>query len=80
MRYPDVSEIRDILIRQLTSPVKFTQSLRVLLKEESAAVETGPGTVLAGLVKRIDRRFPVYSADDRESLAAVPAGDGGTSR
>jgi len=80
VRYPDVSEIREILVRQLTMPVKFTQSLRVLLKEESAAVETGPGTVLAGLVKRIDRRFPVYSADDRESLAAVPVGDGGTSR
>lgn len=71
VRYPDASEIRGILLRQLTSPVKFTQSLRVLLGQTDAAVETGPGSVLAGLVKRIDRRFPVYSADDRESLSSI---------
>ncbi|MFN2188045.1 MAG: ACP S-malonyltransferase [Candidatus Promineifilaceae bacterium] len=48
--------IRRELKSQLTSPVQWTQSMRFLLDEGADTfVETGPGTVLLGLMKRIDR-------------------------
>jgi [acyl-carrier-protein] S-malonyltransferase len=46
----------NLLVEQLTSPVKFTQSARALVKDGvKTFVEVGPGNVLSGLVKRIDR-------------------------
>lgn len=46
---------RALLLRQLTSPVRFTESVRRMRREGAAAfVEIGPGSVLSGLVHRID--------------------------
>jgi [acyl-carrier-protein] S-malonyltransferase len=48
--------IREALGRQLTSPVLWTQSIGWMIeKGMTRAVEVGPGSVLAGLVRRIDR-------------------------
>jgi [acyl-carrier-protein] S-malonyltransferase len=66
--YPEVSQIRDVMVRQLTSPVRFTQSIEALLPEVTSGVEVGPGGVLAGLVKRVAARFPVYGTDNGASL------------
>jgi [acyl-carrier-protein] S-malonyltransferase len=51
---------RDLLGQQLTRPVRFTESVRVLLDECGcgAFVEIGPGTTLSNLVKRIARGTP----------------------
>lgn len=68
VRYPEVSELRDVLVRQLTSPVRFTQSIEALLGDVTSSVEVGPGGVLAGLVKRVASRFPVYGTDNGASL------------
>lgn len=68
VRYPDASEIKDVMIRQLTSPVRFSQTIATLTHEAAAAVEVGPGGVLAGLVKRVASRFPVYGTDTGASL------------
>jgi [acyl-carrier-protein] S-malonyltransferase len=73
LRYPEVDEVRDTLLRQLTSPVRFTQSLRRVLPESSLSIEVGPGNVLAGLVKRVDRRFPVYGTAESGAFAEVKA-------
>ena len=58
-----------LLVEQLTTPVKFTQSVGALVREGvQTFVEVGPGTVLSGLVKRIDRSVTTLSVN---SLAAL---------
>lgn len=52
----DVAEGRRLLVRQLTSPVRWTASMRTMLDAGvTRFIELGPGTVLAGLLKRIER-------------------------
>jgi [acyl-carrier-protein] S-malonyltransferase len=58
--HDDPSEIRELLIQQVCSPVRWEESLRYLLDtaEITQFYEIGPGRVLAGLLKRIARRTP----------------------
>jgi [acyl-carrier-protein] S-malonyltransferase len=64
-----------LLERQLVSPVRFEQSVRRLAAEGyNAYLEVGPGAVLTGLVKRIDREAAAASAGDIGALAAALAG------
>lgn len=52
----DAASIKENLIAQLTAPVKWTQSVQQLLSDgASQFTEVGPGKVLQGLVKKIDR-------------------------
>lgn len=68
MKDPDV--IRDALVRQLSSPVRWVETINKMKASGiSALIECGPGKVLAGLNKRIDRTleaFPVYDAASLE--------------
>ena len=58
-----------ILVEQLTGPVKFTQAVRALVASGAETfVEIGPGQVLAGLVKRIDRSLRTVSVGSPEGL------------
>jgi [acyl-carrier-protein] S-malonyltransferase len=55
-------EARGLMVRQLTSPVRWTASMRTMLAAGvTRFVELGPGNVLAGLAKRIDRNVDVVS-------------------
>jgi [acyl-carrier-protein] S-malonyltransferase len=68
----DAQRYRELLIEQLTAPVKFTQSARELINHGvTTFVEVGPGNVLSGLLKRIDRNVRVFSVRDLESLDAA---------
>jgi [acyl-carrier-protein] S-malonyltransferase len=59
----DPGRIRENLIAQLTAPVRWTQSMhRIMELGASEVVEVGPGKVLQGLFKKVDRSFPVSSA------------------
>ena len=59
----DAEEIKKNLISQLTAPVKWTQSVENMIKDGAATfTEVGPGKVLQGLVKKIDRSAEVQSA------------------
>jgi [acyl-carrier-protein] S-malonyltransferase len=49
----DASRVKDLLVRQVTAPVRWEESVRALDGAVDAAVEIGPGRVLTGLVKRI---------------------------
>ncbi len=52
----DPSEIKSNLLSQLTAPVRWTQSVQQMIQDGAAAfIEVGPGNVLQGLVKKIDR-------------------------
>ena len=65
----DAQRYRELLIEQLTSPVKFTQAARELIAGGvTTFVEVGPGNVLGGLLKRIDRSVRTFSVNDLESL------------
>ena len=55
--HSDPEEIRELLVKQVVSPVRWEDSLRKLLAEGYAPFwEVGPGRVLRGLLKRIDRK------------------------
>lgn len=65
-------QIKDALVRQLYSPVRWTDTVRFLARQGmSAVVEMGPGRVLTGLSKRIDRTLVAMSIDDPASLDAA---------
>jgi [acyl-carrier-protein] S-malonyltransferase len=77
-RLEDAHKYRELLIEQLTAPVKFTQSARELINQGvTTFVEVGPGNVLSGLLKRIDRSVKTFSVRDLPSLNAVSKELGG---
>ena len=56
-------EIKKNLVFQLTAPVKWTQTMNQMLADgASEVIEVGPGKVLQGLFKKVDRAFPCSSA------------------
>jgi [acyl-carrier-protein] S-malonyltransferase len=60
--HEDPDEIRQILVRQVVSPVLWEDSMRRLLSDGFGQYyEVGPGRVLAGLLKRIERKIPCES-------------------
>ncbi len=64
--------VRDGLKRQVTSPVRWTDSIRLLRKEGvDLFIEVGPGKVLSGLMRQIDREARVWRAGDLDSLEEV---------
>ena len=61
----DPEQIKQNLIRQLTSPVLWTQSVRKMIEDGAQEfIELGPGNVLQGLIRKIDRKVKVYSANN----------------
>lgn len=60
----DPETIKKNLVAQLTAPVKWTQSVQNMIADgASEFIEVGPGKVLQGLVKKIDRSMPAVSAE-----------------
>jgi len=61
--YVDPSQIKENLIAQLTSPVRWTQTMENMIADGAARfVEVGPGTVLQGLVKKVNKGIEAISA------------------
>ena len=57
-------EIKKNLVAQLTAPVKWTQTMNQIIADGATEViEVGPGKVLQGLFKKVDRAFPCSSAE-----------------
>ncbi|MEW6231793.1 MAG: ACP S-malonyltransferase [Chloroflexota bacterium] len=64
----DAREIKDLLVRQLYSPVRWTESIqRMVSQGVTHFIEMGPGQVLAGLIKRIAPQVSVVSLGDTGS-------------
>ncbi|MDX1652755.1 MAG: ACP S-malonyltransferase [Brumimicrobium sp.] len=60
----DPELIKKNLIDQLTAPVKWTQTMEQMIKDGcDQVIEVGPGNVLQGLFKKVDRKFPTSSAE-----------------
>jgi [acyl-carrier-protein] S-malonyltransferase len=65
-------EARDALIRQVTMPVRWEESVRELVDEGvNTFVEVGPGRVLSGLLRQIERSVGTLNVEDEKSLAAT---------
>jgi [acyl-carrier-protein] S-malonyltransferase len=67
----DPEDARRLLVEQLTSPVRWTASMRTMLDGGVRRfIELGPGSVLAGLMKRIEREAEVMSLGTADQAAA----------
>jgi [acyl-carrier-protein] S-malonyltransferase len=65
-------ESREALIRQVTMPVRWEESVRLLIDEGvNTFVEVGPGRVLSGLLRQIERSVATLNVEDEKSLAAT---------
>jgi [acyl-carrier-protein] S-malonyltransferase len=74
-RHRDPDGIRDNLVAQLSGPVRWSDTVRdMAARGVTRVVECGPGRVLTGLCKRIDRSLAAQAVDDPASLAAAVAG------
>jgi len=61
--YTDPLQIKENLIKQLTSPVKWTQIMQNMIADGmSSLTEVGPGNVLQGLIKKVSKDMPAQSA------------------
>ena len=71
-RVESAQRMAPLLVDQLTAPVRFTQAASELVREGVRTfVEVGPGNVLSGLVKRIDRNVKAVSVNSLVTLDAL---------
>lgn len=65
----DSARIRELLITQVSAPVKWDASIREMIRLGTTAfIEIGPGKVLSGLVKRIDKEVVILNIEDSAGL------------
>jgi len=70
----DCSRVASLLVRQVDSPVRWQETVLAMAEAGvTHALEVGPGKVLAGLAKRIDKRVAVLSVGDAESVGKIAA-------
>jgi [acyl-carrier-protein] S-malonyltransferase len=70
----DPGRVADLLVRQIDGPVQWVKIIeRIAAEGVTKALEIGPGKVLAGLVKRIDRRVRVLNVSDAEGVEKADA-------
>lgn len=67
-------KIRDSLVRQVSQPVRWLESVEFLISQGvKTFIEIGPGKVLSGLVRQIDRNVQCVNVEDEVSLRAAQA-------
>ncbi len=69
----ETAEIKKNLLCQISGSVRWEACFALLKKHCDLLIELGPGTVLSGLAKRMDRSFPVLSVNSLETLAKTVA-------
>ena len=71
----NLSDLKPLMMKQVYSPVLYEQTIRYMIGEGvDAFVEIGPGKVLSGFVRRIDRTFNVISIDQVSDLKRLESG------
>ena len=64
--------IRDLLVRQIESRVRWRESINYMIKNGvNNFIEIGPGKVLSGLVKRIDKKVKVSAINNEEDISKI---------
>ena len=70
--YENIDEIKQLLIKQIESPVRWRESVEYMIsKGTSTFVEIGPGKVLSGLIKRINKEVKVLNIDTLEDIQDI---------
>ena len=70
----DAEKIKDALVRQLFCPVRWTEIVEKMAADGvTLQIEAGPGKVLSGLVRRIDKSFTAQAINDSATLAKALA-------
>ena len=68
----EASAIRDLLVRQVSSPVRWEESVRRMIADGVGIfIEVGPGKAITGFLKKIDRKLKVLNIEDAQSLGKV---------
>ena len=66
--HDDPAAIREALVKQIYNPVRWVQTIQIIREDADAIIECGPGRVLTGLTKRIDKEVKSYSLDTPASM------------
>ena len=62
-------DIKDLLVKQIESPVRWRESIIYMIKNNvKNFVEIGPGKILSGMIKRIDRNVNIVSVNELNDL------------
>ena len=68
----DLADLREKLLEQIARPVQWTRSMQAMIDSGADQfVECGAGKVLAGLIKRIDRKMPVHNIESPDAFEAA---------
>jgi len=68
----DTEDLKDLLVKQIESRVRWRESILLMInKGTSQFIEIGPGKVLSGLVKRIDRNIKVSAINNEEDIKLI---------
>ncbi len=71
-QYTDCNKTSALLVRQVSAPVRWNESVEEMLAQGvERFIEVGPGRVLSGLIKRIERKTAVVNVEDLKSLKAL---------
>jgi [acyl-carrier-protein] S-malonyltransferase len=66
-------KVKGLLVAQVSSPVRWEESMRKMIQQGiEGMVEIGPGKVLSGLMKRIDKNVEISNIEDLQSLKKIP--------
>jgi len=72
----EIDKIKDLLIKQIESPVRWRESVIYMIKNGvKNFIEIGPGKVLSGLVKRIDKTISINTINKLEDLEDIKLND-----
>jgi [acyl-carrier-protein] S-malonyltransferase len=69
--HASAEDIRETLVRQLAQPVRWSETVRALLRRCRILIECGPGRVLTGLNRRIERDAECLALEDPDSLSTA---------
>ena len=68
----DTIELKDLLVKQIESSVRWRESVLLMIKKGvTQFIEIGPGKVLSGLIKRIDRNVKVSAINSEEDIKLI---------
>jgi [acyl-carrier-protein] S-malonyltransferase len=69
---PNANVLKDLLVKQIESRVRWRESVQLMInKGTSQFIEIGPGKVLSGLIKRIDRNVKVSAINTEEDIKLI---------
>ena len=71
-RIEKLEELKDLLVKQIESRVRWRESVLLMInKGVSQFIEIGPGKVLSGLIKRIDKKIKVSAINNEEDIKLI---------